>query len=68
MSETGNPPKKNPWYKRYAKFELALLAGVVETVNASTGGPHWVYVAAGFGGAILLAIKGNAPKYSNGQN
>lgn len=54
---------KNPWWKRYWKFELALLGGVAETVNATSGGPHWVYVAAGFVTALLVMVKGNAPEY-----
>lgn len=55
--------KKNSWWKRYHKFVWAALGAMVEAVNATTGGPHWVYVVTGILSAIAVAVARNAPLF-----
>lgn len=54
---------KNSWFSRYRKFLWAAFGAVVEAVNATTGGPHWIYVVTGILTAISVAVTRNAPLF-----
>lgn len=55
--------EKNLWLHRARKALVAGAVALVEIANAWSGGPEWLYVAAGAVGAVLVYSVKNSPKY-----